>query len=62
MTKPNVNKTNIATNVPYIDNRTKQKYKSKEFINNFKQMRCINQQKVSVIFAVDIMEKYFKEI
>jgi len=62
MTKPNVNKTNIAIGTRYKDRRTKLKYRAKEYLPNFKQIRMENTSKVSVIFYVDVCELYFIQI
>ncbi len=62
MTKPNVNKTNIAINIRYKDLRNNKIYKAVEFRDNYKNILCQNQQKISVLFAVDLAEKYFTEL
>lgn len=55
-------KTNIGLGIRYKDSRNQRIYTSKEWIDNFKKLRCINQQKVSVVFCVKICEKYFTEV
>jgi len=62
MTKPNKSKTNIAINNRYKDLRNNKIYKAVEFRDNYKNIRCQNQQKISVLFAVDLAEKYFTEL
>lgn len=55
-------KTNIALGVKYRDERTKLKYRTMEFLDNYKKVRCQNSSKVTVIFCVKIAEKYFTEL
>ena len=55
-------KCNIYPKGRYTDKRTGLKYTVMQFIEGFKKIRVQNSSKITVVFHVDVAEKYFTEI